>query len=196
MTHRLDHMTAALASIVLWLAGCFDSDRPPPCSEDDGVLDGPSGPVHGPADPGPGFPGPPPDGSNYDQEPRYRLNAAGEVCACGPYELGCVDSQEKAKASGKVGTYCPYPREGGDPVITGGGIGIYRDPAKPYCRCWWTMYDICNQQHAESIEIYGDSAGACEDKLFELLGGQNAMLRETHPDIKGHDLDSIQCVSR
>lgn len=182
---------AALLSVAL--LAC-DDDYPPCTPDGDTPIPGPvRGP--GPTDPGPNLPGPLPDGA-ADYERRYRTNEAGEVCECGVYELGCVDSPQKAKGSAEPGAYCPYPREDGDPVMAGGPLEVERDPTKPYCKCWWTMYDICGGQHAKEIEIYGDSAEYCEDKLRTLLGSQNKRLQEQHPNATGHDLGSIQCVSR
>lgn len=179
--------------LLLALIGCDDDY--PPCSPDNGIPQGPGGPVHGPTDPGPTpLPGPGPDQDDY--KPRYSTNAAGEVCECGPYEMGCSDTPEKAKGSAQPGAYCPYPRETDDPVIAGGPLHVDRDPTRPYCKCWWTMYDICDGQHPKDIEIYGDSAALCEDKLRVLLGSQNKSLQDRYPEAKGNDLDSIQCVYR
>lgn len=187
-------MSLVLAPFMLG-AGCDDDY--PPCSPDSGIPQGPGAPT-GPTDPRPlpnPDPWPSPDGA--DPDPKYRTNESGEVCVCGIYEIGCVDSPGKARSSAQPGAYCPYPRESDDPVIRGPVTGeAFRDPSKPYCKCWWTMYDMCGGQHAQDIEIYGDSVDACVDKLSELLNGQNSRLREKYPDATGHDLDSIQCTSR
>jgi hypothetical protein len=188
-------MRTLVATLMLIALVACDDDYPP-CSPD-GDTQIPGGPVHGPDDPGPNpVPEPGPDQGSY--EPTYSVNAAGEVCECGPYALGCVDSPAKAKGSAQHGAYCPYPREDGDPVMAGGPLEVERDPTRPYCKCWWTMYDICGNQLPKSIEVYGASAIACEDELRELLGLYNSTRtapQGAHQDT-GHDLDSIQCVSR
>lgn len=177
--------TRAVLSIGLLLAACGEDY--PPCSPEQGGEWGPSVPPRDP-NPGPGLPGPLPPG---DAPTLYSVNAAGEVCECSPYELGCVDSPEKAKQSTHKGAYCPYPREGGDPVLPSVGE-IFSDPNRPYCKCWWSAYDACGTVKPFSIEIYGDSALSCVVKLREMLDLQNM----NHQTPAGHDLDSIQCVSR
>jgi hypothetical protein len=63
--------------------------------------------------------GPTPDpaprpGPDEDAPTRYSKNADGEVCECGPYELGCVESPEAAERASRPGAYCSFPRDSND----------------------------------------------------------------------------------
>jgi hypothetical protein len=68
-------------------AGC--GDRPPPCNPEG---EGNGGVVEPPPVFGPGGPGSPPDhaqDANSDAPETYGTNAAGDVCICSPYQIGC-----------------------------------------------------------------------------------------------------------
>lgn len=109
----------------------------PPCSPD-GDTQIPGGPVHGPTDPGPSpVPGPGPDGAGY--QPRYRTNERGEVCECGPYEMGCSDSPADAARGA-----CDYSPDG----VYVPGDGAY--PAAP------TKVDgaTCGKPDSNSGELF------------------------------------------
>lgn len=160
-----------LIVIAIALVACDDDY--PPCSPD-GDTQIPGGPVHGPTDPGPDpVPGPGPDGAEY--APRYRTNAAGEVCECGVYELGCSDSPAKARGSAQPGAYCPYPRDDGDPVLGGVVINAGRPkPTYPYTegRCTCYQVSIVCGVRLPPIEyhgIIGDTVEECVERTLYAL---------------------------
>lgn len=139
--------------LALTILSACDDDYPP-CSPDTGAFQGPGAPT-GPSDPGPIL-GPAPD-PDQDASPTYSTNDKGEVCECGPYELGCVDSPEKAKVATKPGAYCPYPRENGNPVMAGvypkPPIDYSEDPFNPRtCTCQYTI-DVCGTPSV--VDLYG-----------------------------------------
>jgi hypothetical protein len=80
------------------------SDDPPPCSVD-GETQMPGGPVHGPADPGPTFPAPEPDGAGPDEH--LGTNTDGEVCRCSPYDVACGHASAEQDTTG--GQVAPRP---------------------------------------------------------------------------------------
>lgn len=151
-----------LASTIL--SACDDDY--PPCSPDTGALQGPGAPT-GPTDPGPIL-GPVPD-PDQEASPTYSTNDKGDVCECGPYEIGCVDSPEKARAAKQPGSYCPYPRQEGDPVTPSMGgfypkppIDYSEDPINPRtCTCTQSI-TICGETlSTEMYGILGKDAATC-----------------------------------
>lgn len=167
-------MRALVMLPILVLAACEDDY--PPCAPD-GDVGGPvGGPVHGPTDPGP-TPGPGPDQATYS------TNAAGEVCECGPYAIGCVDTPAMARGSAQAGAYCPYPREDGDPIL--GGVIITAGRKKPpyaegRCTCYQTSI-VCGVRlpPVQYVGIIGDTAEECvERSLYALSNTPSAIGKE------------------
>lgn len=172
------------------LIGC--TDEYPPCHPEEGGEWGPRGPR--PTEPGPGPTPPPPPGAEPPPgEPptRYSTLPDGEVCECGQYELGCVDSPDKARASTKPGAYCPFPREDGDPVVApdlglapgaGGNTGT--------CYCSYLVIRPCQDPVPASLVVRGDSIAECAENL-------RTMLIYDWPSVKfSPDLNSIMCAKR
>jgi hypothetical protein len=71
--------------IATWTTGC--DERPPPCHSDGDGIGTIAAPTPTPPWGGNG-PGSPPDHGDAPDE--YSKNAEGEVCLCGPYEIGCT----------------------------------------------------------------------------------------------------------
>lgn len=119
---RAMHFLIFVAALSLFACG----DRYPPCAPEG---NGP-GTIYGPTPsplPGPGGPNEPPDWA--DAPPTYSKNEDGEVCTCGPYQIGCTTDPDGVPGDeyGEIST--PPDVCGGN--CSSGGAGNNADSSAP-----------------------------------------------------------------
>lgn len=166
------------AMVFLVVASCTD-DYPPCRSERPQSPDFTSGSVGASASSAAG---------DFYRPQAYSLNEQGEVCECGPYEMGCVESPEKARAAGAKGAYCTYPRQGDGTIVIPTDSAYAPGLGRGACVCLYSGLPNCDTAVGPfTVEISGWSAAECTGRLREILSHYNSV------NGSNYDLGSIVC---